>query len=189
MKFCSNCGSGVVWRIPEGDDSPRFVCESCNIIHYQNPKMVIGAIPSMDNKILMCRRAIEPCVGRWTLPAGYLENNETIEECALRESIEEAWAKLDNLQPYALLNLPFINQVYFIYRADLVNNDFHAGAESLEVKLIHPQQIPWDELAFKVIRRVLEMYVEDLKTNRFPFRVVDILPNYIKGDLVDHDLS
>ena len=174
MNYCSQCGSSVSWRIPEGEDSPRFVCDSCNFIHYQNPRMVIGAIPVIDDKLLLCRRAIEPCLGKWTLPAGYLENGETIEECARRESMEEAYAKLDNMQPYLLLNLPFINQVYFIYRAHLVNHDYRAGTESLEVKLLPPSQIPWNDLAFAVIRKSLRMYIADLAKGSFPFRVIDM---------------
>lgn len=174
MNYCNQCGSKVTRRIPDGEDSPRFVCNSCNTIHYQNPNMVIGAIPIKGEKILMCRRAIEPCLGKWTLPAGYLENNETIEECARRESMEEAYAKLGNMQPYALLNLPFINQVYFMYRADLVNSDFRPGTESLEVKLVSLSELPWDDLAFGVIREVLRMYTEDLGKGHFPFRVIDM---------------
>ncbi len=174
MNYCNQCGASVVWRIPEGEDSPRFVCNSCHTIHYQNPKMVIGAIPVLDDKLLLCRRAIEPCLGKWTLPAGYLENGETIEECARRESMEEAFAKLDNMQPYVLLNLPFINQVYFIYRADLLNSDYRPGTESLDVKLVSPAEIPWDDLAFAVIREVLKIYTEDLEKGSFPFRVIDM---------------
>ncbi len=174
MRYCNQCGSSVAWRIPEGEDSPRFVCNSCHTIHYQNPKMVIGAIPVLDDKLLLCRRAIEPCLGKWTLPAGYLENGETIEECARRESMEEAFAELDNMQPYTLLNLPFINQVYFMYRADLVNRDYRPGTESLDVKLVSPAEVPWDDLAFAVIREVLRIYTEDLEKGSFPFRVIDM---------------
>lgn len=174
MKYCNQCGSTLTWRIPEGEDRPRFVCDSCHTIHYQNPKMVIGALPIQDEKLLLCRRAIEPCLGKWTLPAGYLENGETIEECARRESMEEAYAELDNMQPYALLNLPFINQVYFMYRADLVNHDYRPGTESLEVKMVSPKKLPWDDLAFAVIREVLRIYTEDLEKGSYPFRVIDM---------------
>ncbi len=136
--------------------------------------MVIGAIPVADEKILICRRAIEPCLGKWTLPAGYLENGETIEECARRESMEEAFAELANMQPYVLINLSFINQVYFMYRADLVNRDYRPGTESLEVKMVSTAELPWDDLAFAVIREVLKIYIEDLRRGSFPFRVIDM---------------
>lgn len=124
----------------------------------------------------MCRRAIEPCIGKWTLPAGYLENNETTAECALRESREEAEAALKNLHPYALLNLPFIDQVYFMYRADLGSEHFAPGVESQEVKLFKPEDIPWSEIAFTVISEVLLLYLQDRTMNHFPFRVVDVAP-------------
>jgi ADP-ribose pyrophosphatase YjhB (NUDIX family) len=136
--------------------------------------MVVGSIPESNGKILLCRRAIEPRLGKWTLPAGYLENGETVSKCARRESFEEALARLENLRPYALLNLPFINQVYFMFRAHLANHDYGAGSESLEVTLYRPDDIPWTELAFPVIHEVLKLYCGDLMTGEFPFRMVDI---------------
>jgi ADP-ribose pyrophosphatase YjhB (NUDIX family) len=136
--------------------------------------MVVGSIPESNGKILLCRRAIEPRLGKWTLPAGYLENGETVSECAKRESFEEALARVENLKPYALLNLTFINQVYFIFRAHLANHDYGAGSESLEVKLYRPDDIPWSELAFPVIHEVLTLYCGDLLTGEFPFRMVDM---------------
>ena len=158
MNYCSNCGKPLKLRIPSGDDRPRFVCNGCETIHYSNPKMVVGSIPESNGKILLCRRAIEPRLGKWTLPAGYMENGETVADCAKRESLEEALAKVENLRPYALLNLPHINQVYFIFRAHLANDDYGAGSESLEVKLYRPDDIPWSELAFPVIHEVLKLY-------------------------------
>jgi ADP-ribose pyrophosphatase YjhB (NUDIX family) len=110
--------------------------------------MVVGSIPESNGKILLCRRAIEPRLGKWTLPAGYLENGETVSDCAKREAFEEAVARVEDLRPYALLNLPFINQVYFMFRSQLANHDYQAGSESLEVKLYRPDDIPWSELAF-----------------------------------------
>ena len=174
MKYCSNCSAELSWTIPHGEDRHRFYCEQCQFIHYTNPKVVAGAIPIRDDKILLCRRAIEPRAGKWTIPAGYLENGETVEECARRESMEEACASLERMQPYSLLNIAFINQVYFIYLAHLANSDFRAGDESLEVKLFAPEDIPWDELAFQVIKKVLRLYCADLPLVDFPFREVDI---------------
>ena len=136
--------------------------------------MVVGCIPESDGKILLCRRAIEPRFGKWTLPAGYMENGETVSDCAKREAFEEVLARVEDLRPYALLNLPFINQVYFIFRAQLTNRDYQAGNESLEVELYRPDDIPWSELAFPVIHEVLKLYSGDLVTGEFPFRMVNI---------------
>jgi ADP-ribose pyrophosphatase YjhB (NUDIX family) len=138
--------------------------------------MVVGTIPVRDNSILLCKRAIEPRRGKWTLPAGWLENGETVSACALRETEEEAWAYVDDLQPYVLANLPFINQVYFFLRARLLNTDFHAGAESLEVKLFTPEEIPWDQLAFSSVQETLKCFCADRQKAEFPFRIIDIEP-------------
>lgn len=175
MNYCSDCGSRVTYRIPPGDDRPRFVCLSCGTIHYQNPKLVAGCIPEWHDKILLCRRAIEPRYGKWTIPAGYLENGETVSDGARRETLEEAGAEVDNLTPYALLSLPFVSQVYFLFRARLIQGRFRTGEESLEVKLYRPEDIPWDELAFSVIREALRLYCEDRPAGVFPFRVGDVL--------------
>jgi ADP-ribose pyrophosphatase YjhB (NUDIX family) len=138
--------------------------------------MVVGTIPLMGNAILLCKRAIEPRRDKWTLPAGWLENGETVTACALRETEEEAGAEVDDLQPYLLANLPFINQVYFFLRARLLNNAFHAGTENLEVKLFTPDEIPWDNLAFSAVHETLRFFCEDLKNAEFPFRILDIKP-------------
>lgn len=174
MKYCAKCGSKVTMMIPDDDDRQRLVCMDCQTIHYDNPKMVVGAIPEVDGKILLCQRAIEPARGTWTLPAGYLENGETIAECAIRETKEEAGADITDLLPYAIINLPFIKQVYFIFRAQLVNADVQPGRESLAVKVVSPAEIPWTELSFSSIHKVLEVYCSDLKTAEFPFRNLDI---------------
>jgi ADP-ribose pyrophosphatase YjhB (NUDIX family) len=152
------------------------VCETCSAIHYENPKMVIGCIPEWGDRILMCRRAIKPRYGKWTVPAGYLENGETVAEAAERESYEEAGARVDKLIPYALLNLTFVNQVYLIFRGSLVDTNYTPGHESLEVKLMAEDEIPWDEIAFSSIRETLTRYFNDRETGRFPFHIWDILP-------------
>ena len=174
MNFCAQCGSKVTLQVPAGDDRLRFVCDGCRAIHYENPKMVVGTIPVMGNTILLCKRAIEPRQGKWTLPAGWLENGETVTACALRETQEEAWAEVDGLQPYVLASLPFINQVYFFLRARLLNIDFHAGTESLEVKLFTPDAIPRDDLAFSAVHETLKFFCDDMKRAEFPFRILDI---------------
>ena len=174
MKFCSQCGAAVLRRIPEGDDRERHVCGSCSTIHYQNPRIITGCLPIHEDKVLLCKRAIEPRHGYWTLPAGFMENGETTEEGALRESWEEARAtiELDNL--YTLFNLPHINQVYFFYRGRLSNLDFAPGYESLEVELFSEAEIPWDDLAFPVVRKTLEHYFIDRVENYFPIRSENI---------------
>ncbi|MCP4687051.1 MAG: NUDIX hydrolase [Desulfobacterales bacterium] len=174
MNFCSNCAAPVTLEIPEGDDRLRHVCRSCGMIHYQNPKMVVGCIPMWRDRLLLCRRSIEPRRGKWTLPAGYLENNETAAQGAARETLEEAGARVKDLTLYGVYNLPFVDQVYLIFRADMVDDDFEAGAESLDVRLFDPDQIPWDELAFTVIRETLDRWVADRRTGEYTFHVGDI---------------
>jgi ADP-ribose pyrophosphatase YjhB (NUDIX family) len=171
MKFCSNCGARVTVRIPEGDNLPRHVCDACNTIHYQNPKVVVGCIPEWEDKILLCRRAIEPRSGYWTLPAGFLENGETTLEGALRETLEEASARVEIGDLYALYNLPHISQVYLMFRARLLDLEFHAGAETLEVRLFAEPEIPWGELAFPTIRKTLTRYYLDRKAGAFRFHI------------------
>ena len=175
MNYCSNCGSRVRSQVPEGDNRQRLVCETCHTIFYSNPKMVVGVIPMWDDKILLCRRAIEPSLGKWTLPAGYLENGETLEECAIRETEEEACARIIDLNPYAAINIPHINQVYFMFRANLAVGTYAAGEESLEVKLVLPEDIPWSDLSFPSIEETLKMYCQDLRSESFHFRMHDIV--------------
>lgn len=167
MKFCSECGKTVVHRIPEGDNLPRFICEHCDIVHYQNPKLVVGCLPVWKEQVLLCKRAIEPSHGLWTLPAGFMENQESLEEAALRESREEANANLEIEGIYSVISLPHINQIYVLYRAKLLDLDFYAGPESLDVQLFNEEDIPWDKLAFRTIANTLEHYFEDKKRNDF----------------------
>ncbi|WP_163339868.1 NUDIX hydrolase [Desulfopila sp. IMCC35008] len=174
MKYCSNCGNRVSSLVPDGDNRPRMVCLKCHTVFYHNPKMVVGAIPVWEGKILLCRRAIDPSRGKWTLPAGYLENGETLAECAIRETEEEAGATIVNLIPYAVVNLPHINQVYFMFRSNLLDGTYQAGDESLEVSLVRPDEVPWDDLAFTSIQQVLRMYCRDLSSERWTFHMHDI---------------
>lgn len=174
MKYCSNCGAKVDYRIPEGDDRPRFVCDSCQTIHYQNPKIVVGCIPEWEDKILFCRRAIEPRRGKWTLPAGYLENHETLAEGARRETLEESKADVEILSPYAMFNLTFIDQIYLMFRARLRKSSFGPTPESSEVQLIAEKDIPWDDLAFNVIRETLALYLKDRVDGTFHFQIGEI---------------
>lgn len=176
VKFCSNCGESVHKRIPKGDDRPRCICDSCGTIHYKNPKVVVGCIAEWKDKVLMCRRAIAPQVGKWTLPAGYLESAETVAQGAQRETIEEAKAKVEIIEPYALFNLTFVDQIYLMFRAKLMNLDFGPGPESREVTLMSEKNIPWDEIAFNVIHKILRCYFMDKSNGSFQFKMGDIEP-------------
>ncbi|MDF9798233.1 ADP-ribose pyrophosphatase YjhB (NUDIX family) [Catalinimonas alkaloidigena] len=161
MNYCSNCGSEQInFDIPHGDNRARYICHQCNAIHYQNPKMVVGCLPVFEDKILICRRAIEPCYGLWNLPAGYLENNETVEEGAARETWEEARANVKIIKLHCIYNLPHINQVYLHFLAHLKNDRIACGSESLEVKLFDVYDIPWKQLAFSSSKFALEKYIE-----------------------------
>ncbi|RJG10246.1 NUDIX domain-containing protein [Pseudomonas cavernicola] len=170
MKFCSQCGSPVTQRIPEGDNRPRFVCVECQTIHYQNPRIVAGCVPVWGEQVLLCRRAIEPRRGYWTLPAGFMENGETMQQAAARETLEEACARVQGLSLYTLFDLPHISQMHVFFRAELVDLDFAVGAESLEVKLFHERDIPWSELAFPTVGRTLECYFADRVAQTYPVR-------------------
>lgn len=174
MKYCSHCGHSLNSTIPPGDDRARFVCGACGAIHYQNPRMVVGCIPAYEGRVLLCRRAIEPRHGLWTLPAGYLENGETLAACAERETREEAGARIGELVPYLMFNICHIHQVYLMFRARLMDRDFKAGQESLEVKLFDEGEIPWDQIAFRVISETLETYFGDRRKGSFPFAIGDI---------------
>lgn len=167
MNYCSQCGKEVEIKIPDGDNMPRHVCNHCDTIHYQNPKLVVGSLPVWENQVLLCKRAIEPCYGLWTLPAGFMENGETLEQAAIRESREEANANLELENIYTIISLPEINQVYVLYRAQLLDLDFYAGTESLDVKLFSEEEIPWDQLAFKTIHKTLKHFFEDNKSGQY----------------------
>lgn len=177
MKFCAACGAPVELRIPQDDHRERHVCTVCGTIHYQNPKIIAGALPEWkDGRILLCRRAIEPRHGLWTLPAGFMENGETTSQAAARETLEEANARIELLGLYAMYNLPHINQVQLLFRAKLLDLDFSPGVESLEVELFGEDEIPWDTLAFRPIRYTLEHFFADRKLGEFTFRNIDIEP-------------
>ncbi len=176
MKFCSHCGSGLDFRIPSGDSLPRHVCDACGTIHYLNPKLVIGAIAEWDDRILMCRRAIEPRHGCWTLPAGFMENRETTADAAIRETLEEACARISISEMFTLINVPHISQVHVVYRAKLLDLDFSPGEESLEVALFSEEEIPWDRIAFRSISMTLQRYFDDRRRGQFSFHICDLGP-------------
>ncbi|WP_372760363.1 NUDIX hydrolase [Litorivivens sp.] len=171
MNYCSECGKPVAQRVPEGDDRLRYICDHCDTIHYQNPRVVVGCLITEGDKILLCRRAIEPRKNFWTIPAGFMENGETMLQGALRESQEEACAEVQGETLYRLFDIPRINQVYVFYRGTLKNGAFDAGPESLEVRLFDEDEIPWSELAFPVVTDLLMEYLEDRKTGQYPVRI------------------
>jgi ADP-ribose pyrophosphatase YjhB (NUDIX family) len=165
MKFCSECAHPVTQAIPSGDNRMRYVCPQCETIHYENPKLVIGSIPVWERdgrtQVLLCRRAIEPRYGYWTLPAGFMENEETTEQAAERETLEEAGARIALHGLFTLLNVPHVHQVHLFYRATLLDLDYAAGIESLEVRLFDESAIPWQDLAFPTVTQTLRLFFAD----------------------------
>ena len=175
MKFCSHCASKVESKVPEDDNRPRFICVSCETIHYQNPNIVAGTVPVWNNQVLLCKRAIEPRYGYWTLPAGFMENQETTIEAALRETWEEAEAKVTVDGLYTVISEPQLDQVHMYFRATLTDCKFGAGPESLETHLYNEEDIPWDELAFPTVKRTLKLFFEDRKKGEFGVHVSDMI--------------
>ena len=170
MKFCSSCGASVELKVPADDNRERHVCSSCETIHYINPRIIAGCLVTKGDQVLLCKRAIEPRLGKWTLPAGFMENGESVEEGAARETWEEALAKVDIHGLYTVFSLPYISQVYLFYRGEMIGDDYGAGPESLDAQLYDEADIPWDELAFPVVTRTLKAYFRDRQINSFPAR-------------------
>ena len=165
IQYCRQCGSSVEHRVPDdGDTRSRAVCPACQTIHYENPLNVVGTIPVLaDGRVLLCKRNIEPQRGKWTLPAGFMENGETMAEGAARESFEEAEAVVLNPQLYCLYDIPDIGQIYSIYITELKDGAYGIGSESLDTALFTEEDIPWDKLAFEAVRRTLKSYFADRK--------------------------
>ncbi|HDR9165457.1 TPA: NUDIX hydrolase [Burkholderia vietnamiensis] len=174
MKFCSVCGHEVIARIPQGDNRERFVCDHCGTIHYQNPRNVVGTVPVWGDQVLLCRRAIEPRYGFWTLPAGFMEMGETTAEAAARETLEEAGARVEIQNLFTLLNVPHVHQVHLFYLARLIDPDYEAGEESLEVKLFDEADIPWDEIAFPTVSQTLRFFFADRAAGDYGVHTGDI---------------
>ena len=173
MNFCSNCGAATIRCVPEGDNRSRDVCDQCGTIHYQNPNIIAGCVVLQGEKVLLCRRAIEPRLGLWTLPAGFMENGETVAQAALRETWEEARATPNLEQLYVVTSIPTISQVYMLYLAFLTDDQYGSGPESLETKLFSMDEIPWDELAFHTVRDALAQLKQDLATGTFSLHCID----------------
>ncbi|EDM82012.1 pyrophosphatase, MutT/nudix family protein, partial [Limnobacter sp. MED105] len=177
MKYCSTCGTPLELRIPEGDNRLRSCCPGCNAIHYVNPKIVVGSIPTFQGKVLLCKRAIEPRYGYWTLPAGFMELNETTHQGAERETWEEAGAKVELGPLFTMFDVIRAEQVHIFFRAEMPTPTFCAGEESLDVKLFSEEEIPWDELAFKTVSKTLTLFFADRKAGRYTLHT---------GDVFDH---
>jgi ADP-ribose pyrophosphatase YjhB (NUDIX family) len=174
VKFCCYCASPVVSRVPPGDSLPRWICDECGEIHYQNPKLVLGTIPEYQGRILLCRRAIEPRYGYWTLPAGFMENGETAGQAAARETLEEAGARIELGAPFSMVSVPRVNQVHLFYCAKLLDLDFKPGEETLEVALAEEHQIPWNDIAFRTVGLTLKLWLADRQAGSFTFHAEDI---------------
>ena len=176
MNYCTQCGAAIELRIPPGDSHTRHVCTGCGEIHYQNPKLIVGCVAEWQGEILLCRRAIEPRFGFWTLPAGFMENGESTTQAALRETLEEACAHIAIDELFSLVNVPNINQVHLFYRGRLLDTNFAPGVESLETALFSEADIPWDKLAFRSVTLCLKAYLADRRAGRFSVHEADLLP-------------
>ncbi|MFZ2267851.1 MAG: NUDIX hydrolase [Azonexus sp.] len=176
MRYCNHCGADVVFIVPAGDSLPRHVCATCGHIHYENPRLIVGCIASWEGRLLFCRRAIEPRLGFWTLPAGFMENGETTAAAAVRETAEEAGANVIIDAPFAMVSIAHINQVHLFYRAHLAAPEYAAGEESLEVELFDASQIPWPDIAFRSVTYALQRYLEDRTAGVFGFHETSLTP-------------
>ena len=174
MKFCPNCAALLVRRVPPGDALPRDVCDACGSVHYVNPKLVVGTLPEWEGRVLLCRRAIEPRYGYWTLPAGFMENGETTGEGALRETLEEAGARVELVAAFSMISVPYVNQIHVFYRARLRDLGFKPGVESLEVALFEEARVPWKDIAFRTVGLTLKHWFADRARNSFGFHAEDI---------------
>ena len=175
LKHCKNCGTAVVYRLPDdGDTRQRAVCPSCHTIHYENPLNVVGTVPHLGDRVLLCKRNIEPRWGKWTLPAGFMELDETTAEGAARETGEEAGAQIEMQGLFSILNVARVGQVHLFYRAQLLSEQFNPGHETIEARLFTEAEIPWDEIAFKTVRETLERYFDDRRKGHYAVHQVDI---------------
>jgi ADP-ribose pyrophosphatase YjhB (NUDIX family) len=178
IKHCRVCGATVDYRLPDdGDTKLRAVCSACDTVHYENPLNVVGTLPTWGDdgaQVLLCKRNIEPRKGKWTLPAGFMELDETTREGAARETVEEAGAAFEMLDLFALMNVARVGQVHLFYRARLLHTNFDPGTETMEAKLFSEADIPWDEIAFRTVRETLVRYFADRRAGAFGFHVLDI---------------
>ena len=167
IQHCRSCGTKVAYRIPTDDNRERAVCLACGEIHYENPINVVGTVPVWGEQVLLCRRAIEPRYGLWTLPAGFLELGESTEQGALRETDEEAGATIELLPLFTVISVLRVGQVHLFYRARLLDTGLNPGAETIEARLFGEGELPWDTLAFRTVRITLEHYFADRRRGHF----------------------
>jgi len=175
IKHCRSCGTAVVYRLPDdGDTRERAICTACQLVHYENPLNVVGTVPHLGDKVLLCKRNIEPRWGKWTLPAGFMELGETTLQGAARETDEEAGAQFEMEALFSVLSVPRVGQVHLFYRARLLSDQFIPGHETLEAKLFTEAEIPWEEIAFRTVRETLLRYFADSRAGRYGVHTVDI---------------
>lgn len=165
--YCSACGQTTSVRIPPGDNRLRDCCDQCGAVHYVNPRPVVGTIPVWNDRVLLCKRAIEPRLGKWTLPAGFMEVGETTGDGALRETLEEAGAHVTLGPVFSMIDVPHVQQVHIFFRADLLDTEFAVGTESLEARLFYEHEVPWDEIAFRTVSTTLQLYFADRARGEF----------------------
>lgn len=182
IQFCSACGHPVVLRIPDGDNRERHVCENCGAIHYQNPRNVVGTLPIWEDRVLLCKRAIEPRLGFWTLPAGFMEMGETVAQAAVRETQEEAGVQIEVGALFSMLSVPHVNQVHLFYLAHMRSAHCEAGTETQEVRLYAEQEIPWDEIAFPTVAHTLRFFFADRAAGHFGVHTLDITQPMLRLD-------
>mgnify|MGYP001603782477 FL=1 len=175
IKHCKTCGAEAPYRVPADDNRERAVCKVCGTVHYENPLNVVGTLPIWGDQVLLCRRNIEPRFGLWTLPAGFMELGETTAEGAIRETEEEAGARIDLMGLYTVLNLVRVGQLHLFYRAALRDTDFAPGPETIEAKLVREDEVPWDQLAFQTVRETLQRYFADRRRGQFDVHCADIV--------------
>ncbi len=176
IQHCKACGAAVAYRLPDdGDTKERAVCTVCHTIHYENPLNVVGTVPVWDHKVLLCKRNIEPRLGKWTLPAGFMELGETVAQGAARETTEEAGAQFELQELFSMMNVVRVGQVHFFYRARLTSDTFNPGHETMEARLFAEDEIPWDEIAFRTVKETLQHYFADAKTQQFTLHQIDIV--------------
>ena len=176
IQYCRQCGSAVEHRVPDdGDTRPRAVCPACQTIHYENPLNVVGTIPVLaDGRVLLCKRNIEPQRGKWTLPAGFMELGETTSQGAARETDEEAGAQFEIGALFSLMNVPRVGQVHMYYQATLLSDQFNPGVETMEARLFSEAEVPWDELAFRTVKKTLEHFFADRQRGKFGVHLIDL---------------
>ena len=174
IKHCPRCGAAVGYVVPADDNRERAVCTGCKTIHYENPLNVVGTVPVWGEQVLLCKRAIEPRHGFWTLPAGFMELGESVADGAIRETVEEAGARIELQGLFTVMNVVRVGQVHLFYLARMLDTTLDPGPETLEARLFHEHEIPWDEIAFRTVRETLRHYFECRRSGCYPLHSADI---------------